>query len=440
VHRAGSDRPAADEHAQPTVNEAGSSPPPVERGSRLLVGACVLLLALNLRPVVNAVGAVVPEMQADTGLTATAIGLLLSLPMVAFALLGLGTPTLTARLGPHRAVVVALVVLAVGQVVRAFVPSTWALFGGSLFALAGIAIANVVMPSLIRLHFPGRIPLMTAAYTTALSAGAAASVALANPIELALGGNWRTGLGIWAAAALVALVPWLALARSRGPRPTRVSVARLPLRIVARTRVAWMLALYFGLQAMLAYVIMGWLPEILTQRGMSPTSAAWQVAIIIVVGIPPAILASGLLERPRRTQLLIIALSACYIAGFLGLAFLRGPAVVACSVLIGIGTAAFPVALTLIALRSRTALATTSLSAFAQSIGYLLASLGPLGFGALYESADNWTAPLLALAVAAVAQAIFGILAVRAGSVQGQLPPSADAASRRKPRSDAPHL
>jgi len=133
-------------------------------------------------------------------------------------------------------------------------------------------------------------------------------------------------------------------------------------------------------------------------------------------------------------------LSGCYIAGFVGLVFLHGPAVVLCSVLIGIGTAAFPVALTLIALRSRTALATTSLSAFAQSIGYLVASLGPLGFGALYEITGNWTAPLLALAAAAVAQTIFGVLAVRAGSVEGQLSPRATARLPREPRSDAPHL
>jgi CP family cyanate transporter-like MFS transporter len=322
-------------------------------------------------------------------------------------------------------VVVTLLLLLVGQVARAVVPGTAALFGGSLVALAGIAIANVVMPGLVRLHFPDRIPLLTAAYTTTLTVGAAASVALANPLEHALRGTWRTGMGIWATLALVALVPWTALTRHAAARPAGPAgsaVGRLPLRVVARTRLAWMLALYFGLQAMLAYVIMGWLPEILTQRGMSQSSAALQVAIMIVVGVPPAMFASGLLERARRPELLVIAPAGCYVAGFLGLVVVRGGAVVLCSALIGIGTAAFPVALTLIALKSRSALATTSLSAFTQCIGYLLASLGPFAFGALFEISGGWTAPLLTLAVAAVAQAAFGVVAVRSGTVEDELP------------------
>jgi CP family cyanate transporter-like MFS transporter len=410
--------------ATPTQQSAHAARSATGR-SRPLAAACVLLLALNLRPVVNAVGAVVPQMRADTGLSATATGLLLSLPMIAFALLGVAGPALTARFGPHRTVVVTLVLLTAGQLVRAAVPGTWALFAGSLIALAGIAVGNVVLPGLIRLHFADRIPLMTSAYTTTLAVGAAAAVALSNPIEHALKGTWRTGLGIWAAVALVALVPWAALTRGSAARTARTSGTRLPLRTVARTRIAWWLALYFGLQAMLAYVIMGWLPEILTGRGMSQTGAAFQVAIIIVVGIPPAALVSSLLGRVRRPELLVIALSGCYVAGLIGLIVLRGAEVVVSLILIGIGTAAFPVALTLIAQRSRTALATTSLSAFTQCIGYVVAAVGPVAFGALYEIVGSWTAPLLTLAAVAVAQAVFGTLTVRAGYVEDELLPVA---------------
>ncbi len=390
-------------------------------GPRVVAATGIVLLGLNLRPVVNVVGAVVPEMKADTGLSATAIGLLLSLPMLAFAVLGLAAPALAARFGAHRAVVALLVFLAAGQIIRAAVSGTWALFGGSLIALAGIAIGNVVMPGLVRLHFPDRIPPMTAAYTTALAVGAAGAVALSNPIEHALNGTWRTGIGVWAALALVAVIPWLALARSAGGRPAQTSGASVPLRDLARTRVAWTLAMYFGLQAMLAYVIMGWLPEILTQRGMSPTAAAFQVAVIIAVGIVPAALASGMLDRLRRPEVLVIGLTGCYFIGFLGLIVLPTSRVIVSSLLIGVGTAAFPVALAMIALRSRTALATTSLSAFTQCVGYLFAALGPVAFGALFELVGNWTVPLLTLAAASVAQAVFGTLAVRSGAVEDEL-------------------
>ncbi len=398
---------------------------PAPRGSRLLVTTAVLLLALNLRPVVNALGAVVPELRDATGLSPATTGILLSLPTLTFAFMGLAAPPLAARFGPHRTVVVTLLTLVVGQLMRAAVPGTVALFAGSMIALAGIAVGNVVLPGLVRLHFPDRIPLMTAAYTTLLTIGGAAAAALSNPIQQALGADWRTGIGIWAVTALIALIPWLALVRGSPRRPPPSTGTRLPLRVLGRTRVAWTLAAYFGVQSMLAYVIMGWLPEILTETGMSQTEAAFQVAIIIAVGIPLAALVPQLLGRARRPALLVIALSGCYCAGFLGLALFPGSVVVLFSVLIGIGTGAFPLALTLIALRSKSALATTSLSAFTQCVGYLLASLGPVGFGVLFEVSGGWTVPLLALAAGAVLQAITGILAVRPRYVEDELPPPA---------------
>jgi CP family cyanate transporter-like MFS transporter len=403
------------------------------RGRRLLVVAAVLLLALNLRPVVNALGAVVPELRADLGLSASVTGVLLSLPMAAFAVLGLAAPGLAARFGPHRTVVVALTALIAGQLGRVTVPGTVALFAGSVVALAGIAVANVVLPGLIRMYFPDRIPLMTATYTATLTVGAASSAALANPIEHALHADWRTGIGIWAGVAVLALVPWLALAREARGRRAAGTGPRLPLRVLAGTRVAWILALYFGVQAMMAYVIMGWLPEILTERGMSRTDAAFQVALVMVAGLVPSALASGLLTRTRRPAVLVVVPAGCYLAGFLGLAVGPDRLITAYSVLIGVGTAAFPVALTLLGLRSRTPLATTSLSAFTQCLGYSLAALGPFAFGAIFDVTGTWTLPLLMLGVGAAVQSVLGVLAVRPRYVEDELPASAATAVEARP-------
>jgi CP family cyanate transporter-like MFS transporter len=387
------------------------------------VTAAVLLLAINLRPVVNALGAVIPELRDATGLSAGTTGLLLSLPTLSFAALGLAAPALAGRLGPHRTVVIALLALIAGQIARSVLPGTPALFLGSVVALAGIAIANVVMPGLVRLHFPDRIPLMTAAYTTLLTIGGAASAAASLPIERSVGGDWRTGIGMWAAPAVIALIPWLLMLRAdrsevRAPAAGR----RLPLSALARTRVAWALAIYFGAQSMVAYVVFGWLAEILTDSGMTDTAAAFQVSIAIAVGIPLAMTVPPLLGRARRPAILIIVLSGCYLAAFIGLIFASGAMVTVLSVLIGIGTGAFPLALTLIALRSRTALATTSLSAFTQCCGYLIASVGPLGFGLLYDLSGDWTVPLLAMCGVVLIQAVAGCLAVRPRFVEDELP------------------
>ena len=179
----------------------------------------VLLLAINLRPVVNALGSVIPELRDATGLPASTTGLLLSMPTLAFAVTGLTAPALAARIGAHRTVVVALTALLIGQLVRAAVPGVPALFAGSLLALAGIAVANVLMPGLVRLHFPDRIPLVTAAYTTLLTIGGAAAAGLTLPVQRSLGGDWRLGIGLWAATAAIALIPWLLLIRADGGAP-----------------------------------------------------------------------------------------------------------------------------------------------------------------------------------------------------------------------------
>ncbi len=380
----------------------------------------VLLLAINLRPVVNALGAVVPELRDATGLPAGTTGLLLSLPTFAFAVMGLTAPALAARIGAHRTVVVALIALTAGQLLRAAVPGVPALFVGSLLALAGIAVANVLMPGLVRLHFPDRIPVVTAAYTTLLTIGGAAAAGLTLPVQRSLGGDWRLGIGLWAATAAIALIPWLLLIRESGGTPA--AGRRLPMRALVRSRVAWSLALYFACQSMVAYVVFGWLAEILVDNGMTDTAAAAQVSIAIAVGIPLAAVVPPLLGRARRPALLVIALAACYLLAFVGLIVSPTDLVYLWSVLIGIGTGAFPLALTLIALRARTGLATTSLSAFTQCVGYLIASVGPLGFGLLFDLSGGWTASLVAISVVVLVQIGAGLVAVRPRFVEDELP------------------
>ena len=392
--------------------------------SRVLVTVAVLLLAINLRPVVNALGAVIPELRDATGMPAATTGLLLSVPTVAFAVMGLAAPALAARFGSHATVVLTLVALIAGQLIRVVLPGTAALFAGSLIALAGIAVGNVLLPGLVRLHFPDRIPAMTAAYTTLLTIGGAAAAAITLPVERALGGDWRTGLGMWAGTAVVALIPWLLLLRgkSRQVGTAKTAGTRLPLSVLARTRVAWAMALYFGCQSMVAYVVFGWLPEILTDTGMTDTAAAAMVAVAIAVGIPLAALVPPLLGRMSRPAILVVALSSCYAAAFLGLILVPGQAVLPICILIGVGTGAFPLALTLVALRSGTSMATTSLSAFTQCCGYLIASVGPFGFGVLYDVTGGWTVPLLALCAVVVTQAFAGCVAVRPRYVEDELP------------------
>ena len=383
----------------------------------------MVALGLNLRPAVNGLGAVTPELRAATGLSGAAVGVLLALPTLSFALMGLPAAALAARFGTNRTVAFALGSMVLGQLIRSVGSGLPALFIGSTVALAGIAVGNVLMPGIVRLYFPDRIVLMTAVYTTALSAGGAIAAGVTLPIEHAAGGTWRFGLGLWAVTAAVALAPWLAM---RAPRPVGRAHRRptsIGIRQLAGTRLAWVMVGFFGTQALQAYVMFGWLPEILTGAGTSDTVAALYVSLLALIGVGIAAVVPPLLARVPVVAV-IITMASCYLAGYLGLLLAAGTATWLWTVLVGIGTGAFPVALTLVGMRARTAGGTLALSGFTQSFGYLLASIGPFLFGLVHDLSGGWTAPLLMLMALVLVHLTFGLAAARTRYVEDELAPT----------------
>ena len=383
----------------------------------------MIALALNLRPAVNGLGAVTPELRAATGLSGAAVGVLLALPTLSFALLGLPAAALAARFGTNRTITFALVAMVVGQLVRSVGSGVPALFAGSVIALAGIAVGNVLMPGLVRLYFPDRITGMTAVYTTALSAGGAIAAGVTLPIEHAAGAQWRFGLGLWAVTAAIALIPWLAVKSGRPAGAPRGRPILIGIRHLARTRLAWVMVGFFGTQALQAYVMFGWLPEILTSAGATDTVAALYVSLLALIGVVIAAVVPSLMAHVK-VVVVIVTMASCYLAGYLGLLFDAAGSTWLWTVLIGIGTGAFPVALTLIGMRSRTSSGTLALSGFTQSFGYLLASVGPFLFGVVHDVSGSWTAPLVMLIGLVLVHLAFGLAAARTRYIEDELQPA----------------
>lgn len=394
----------------------------------LVMIAAVVLLALNLRPAVNALGVVMPELRADTGLSGTVAGILIALPTLSFALIGFAAAPLAARFGTNRTVFASVVAITVGQFWRAAVGGQVALFGGSALTLAGIALGNVLLPGLVRQHFPRTITAMTAVYTTVLLLGQTIGSGITVPIQQALGGTWRLGIGMWTATAVVALVPWVVAAvregaERRAPAPAAGGAHPAgnepPVSVWAlfRSPRAWAMVAFFGTQSFQAYVVFGWVPEVLTDAGMSETEAAWMLAIITAMGVPISALVPTALGSWLRTTRSQAALTVAFIAatavGYAWLIVAPAFATILPSLLIGFGLGAFPMALTLFALRARTPSGTTALSAFGQSIGYLWASVGPIGFGFLHDVSGGWTLPLATLITTLSIMLVGGLVVVR---------------------------
>ncbi|MFG1954904.1 MFS transporter [Micromonospora sp. NPDC048830] len=395
------------------ADAAAAKAGPVRAGLLVLVG--MLLVAVNLRAAVTSLGALLDEVRTGLGLSGAMAGFVTTLPTIAFAGLGALTPWLVRRVAPARVLVVAMLALAAGQVLRVLTGSAPVFLVASALALAGIAVANILLPMLVKQYFPHRTGLVTGAYTMALTLGTSVAAASAVPVAHAFG-SWRAGLGVWAALAALAVLPWVPLAlRARAARRggTRTEAAAPAWIRPGRTRLGWAMAVYFGAQSLSGYAIMGWLAQLFRDADFHPQTAGLLLAGVTALGVPVALLMPALAGRMRTLRPLVLGLTAASTAAYLGLAVAPHGAALLWVALLALGQGAFPLILTTIGLRARTAEGTVALSAFAQSTGYLIAALGPLLVGVLYEATGGWTAPIGFLLVALAVQTAAGLVIAR---------------------------
>jgi CP family cyanate transporter-like MFS transporter len=431
-----------DSFARPTgADFSGTIPPPgrhrripgsgVPEGRQLLTVLAIVTLAMNLRSGVTSLGPVLGEISGYWQLSGAVQGMLTALPAVCFGAIGAAAPVLARRWGSERLVVVALATSSVGLVARAAATSVPGFLVASVLALSGAAIGNVLLPPLVARYFPDRVGGVTALYTTALALGMTGGAALTVPAEQALGGGWRYGLGVWALLAAVALPPWLMLAAERRTAAARSTPAPsvpaprggagrggerrgAPVPPLYRSASVRALTMFFGCQALNAYVVLGWLPTVLADAGLDHRAASLPVAAIGALSVPLSLLLPGLAVRRTARCWLVAGTSAAYAGGYLGLLCAPAAAPWLWAVLFGLGNGAFPLAATMIGLAARRAELATSLSALVQGGGYLVAAAGPALVGVLHQASGGWRVPLLALLAPVAGQLYGGLRAARA--------------------------
>lgn len=378
----------------------------------------LVLTGLTMRVAVSSVGAVLTELQRGLHTSSALTGVITTLPVIAFAVVGLAGPRLAHRFGEHRVVAAALLTATVGLTARAFAGGFWAFAVLSMLALAGGAVTNVLMPTLVKRHFPDSIGAMTAVYTTCLAVGTTAAAGLTVPIATAAGGSWRFGIGSWAVLTAAATLPWLAALRS-DRRDTGTQAARLPIGRLLRSRLTWALTLMFAFQSFQSYICFGWFAHFFRDHHLSATKAGVLVAFFSGLSMPVSMVIPPLAVRRPRT--LVIGLAGASLLCYTGM--LTAPVAGAWlwMLLGGIGAGMFPLTLTMIGLHSRDVAVTAALSAFVQSVGYTLAATGPILAGVLLGVSANWTWPLTTLLIALAISTAGGLYASRPGYVDDQL-------------------
>ncbi|MFG2645461.1 CynX/NimT family MFS transporter [Streptomyces sp. NPDC048370] len=410
-----------------------------------LVVIGIVLAAINLRPAITSLGALLEEVRDGLHMSGSVAGVLTSVPPLCFAIFGITAPRLARRFGPAAVVCAGMAAIFAGLAVRPFASGTVGFLAASALALMGIAVSNVLMPVIVKRYFPDRVGTMTGLYSMALALGTSLAAAATVPMTEALGGSWRTGLGVWAVLAALAVLPWIPLVRDRATsaRTARAAEttgtgttgqgttdpgsgsaagsasASAPLRIT-RSRTAWALGAFFGLQATGAYITMGWMPQIFRDAGVPAGTAGVLLAVTMVMGVPLAFVIPGLATRLKTQGPIVVALGLCGLVGYSGLYFAPAAGAWGWALLLGVSNCAFPLALTMIGLRSRTGAGVVRLSAFAQSVGYLISIPGPLLVGVLYQHSGGWGLPIALMAGLMIPQMIIGTLAGRARTVEDE--------------------
>ncbi|MFF3348100.1 MFS transporter [Streptomyces sp. NPDC002779] len=472
-----------------SAQPADASPVPTRAWTTRLIVLGIVLAALNLRPAITSFGALLEEVRDGLGMSGSMAGLLTSVPPLCFALFGVMAPRLARRFGLGAVVCAGMIAITAGLLIRPYAGSTPAFLAASALALMGIAVSNVLMPVIVKRWFPDRVGSMTGLYSMALALGTSAAAAVTVPMTDALGGNWQTGLAVWAALAAAAVLPWLPFVRDRrapgadeqaggrGGAPARGEVggrggaarrgeaagrgeasargesatreeapvrqgasagdgaagragalahkdarprAEVPALRITRSRTAWALAVFFGLQATAAYITMGWMPQIFRDAGVPASTAGLLLAVTMVMGVPLAFVIPRVATRLPHQGPIALVLGVCGLAGYAGLYFAPAAGAWAWAVLLGISNCAFPLALTMVGMRARTGAGVAQLSAFAQSTGYLISIPGPLLVGVLYQHSGGWGLPIALMTALMIPQMAVGVLAGRNRTVEDE--------------------
>ncbi len=386
----------------------------------------VVLMAAALRPGATSVGPVIAEVSESVGMGAALAGVLTALPGLTFAAIGAVAVALARRVGLTVGIVVGLVLIVLGLVLRTFTDSTAAFLACTLLGLAGMALGNVLVPAWAKRHGGPYVTRLMTAYSVTLLVSAAIGSAAASPIAAYAPGGWRAALGVWGLTAAVGFVPWVVLAvRERADAADRTGTAMLPPSgLMLRSPTALALGLFFGTQALTAYAQFGWLPQIYRDAGLSATAAGALLALISVIGVVGGFLMPRWVATSANLAPGMWFFGASTIAGWLGL--LIAPAAVPWlwAVLLGFGGWTFTAAIAMITVRTRDPHVTARVSGFVQPFGYLLAGLGPLLMGVVYQATGGWTQVLWGLVGVAVVMTIAGLRLARPAYVDDETGPS----------------
>ncbi|WP_084082667.1 MFS transporter [Corynebacterium freneyi] len=399
-----------------------------------LLFAAVIAVAVNLRAGISSVGPVLEETLAAFGAGASQAGLITAMPGFLFALMGLGAVPVAMRLGLTRTIALGAALTSTGLAARPWVGAMAVFIVLTGFVVAGIAVANVLLPAWIKRHGGRHVVALMTAYGALLGL----SGALGPLSALAFSGDhaWQWALAVWAVPAAVQVVVWAVVVVKLGndaPRPSQATGDRDQALDVSmwRSPTALFLLVFFGLRSMNAYVQMGWLPQIYRDNGASAATGTIALALVGGLNVIGGLVMPMLIARARTLTPFVVVFAVATAGGYLGLLLDDAHLPLLWAFLLGVGGFCFPTAIALIPARSRSHVITAKLSGFVQPYGYLMAGAGPILVGAAYGATGQWREILIALVASAVLMGVIGVRAAAPTTIDDELAARASTAPGR---------
>ena len=358
----------------------------------------ILVATVCLRAPITALGPVAASIRETAALPSVLLGLMTTIPLVMFAVTSPFISRFSRRVGAGNAMLIGLMVMAAGLLMRSFAGG-FGLFFGTVLLGAGISVGNVLIPGVLKAEFPGKLGMVTGAFTVCMSCFAAISAAISYPLSQQPGLDWRHSLAVWTIPTVVAMAFWVCLRKGDYCVKTPVTPVGVPRRSVFRSSTAWWLTVMMGAQALMFYLLTAWLPTILQERGMSPENAGYVAFGYQLMTMPASFLIPGVAAKRRDQRGLTAILSVVYGLSLLAFTFARSTAAMTLSALAcGFSTGAcFSLCMLLIGLRASDAERAVELSGMVQSLGYGVAAVGPAFAGLLFDQVGSWTIPLLSM-------------------------------------------
>lgn len=369
-----------------------------------------------MRSPLSGVGPLTEYIQNALGLSYSMIGLITTLPLICFAALSGFTLYFTQRFGLEVTLGAALVILTTGIIGRSFA-NIPALYTGTLFLGIGIAIMNVLMPSIVKRDFPEHSGFMTSLYSGVMGIGATLGAGISVPLAHAT--DWQFSLGSWAIFPLLGFLLWIPQLKNRTKPKNPIHIISA-IKKLGASGIAWQIALFMGLQSLIFYAVLAWLPEIMIERGLSPTNAGFILSISQATGILGSLVIPIIAGRFKDQRRIVLITGTMEIIGITGILFFDTFLVSAWVGILGFGLGGnFSLALLFMVLRADSAELTTGLSGMAQSAGYFVAAFGPVLFGIIHDVTLSWNLPLYAMLIIAAVQLAFGLGAARNRTITG---------------------